>query len=116
MKEIYTSSNSTYCWLLKGILESEGIDCEIKNDNLGQIAGVIPFDQTWPKLYVVNDADINKAEKIIEENKPNLSDLPTFCPQCDSEEIALDTIGNSRKFDTFKCKKCKFKWDKGRFV
>jgi hypothetical protein len=114
MKEIYSSSISQYCWLLKGILESEGINCEIKNDDLNQIIGGIPLDQTWPKLFVVNDDDIIKAENIIELNKPKLSNIPTFCPKCDSEEIELDKIGNSIKFDTFKCKKCNFKWNKGR--
>ncbi len=113
MKEIYSSQSPLYCWLLKGILESEGIPCEVRNEYLGQIAGGIPVDQTWPKLFIANDADFDRAKRIIEENRPKLADAPTFCPNCDSEEIELEKTGNDVVFDRFRCKKCDCTWNKG---
>lgn len=112
MKEIYISGISMHCWILKGLLESEGINCEIKNDELNKVVGGIPVDEAWPKLFVINDVDSIKALDIIEKFKQNLNDIPTFCPNCDSEEIELDKIGNSMKFDKFKCKRCNFIWGK----
>jgi hypothetical protein len=113
MKEIYSSSSPVYCWVLKGILESEGIACEVQNENLGSIAGVIPIDQTWPKLCVVDDADADRAKTIVERHTPKLGDLPSFCPNCDSEEIELEKTGNLVTFDRFRCRACQFSWQKG---
>ncbi len=113
MKEIYSSSSPHYCWLLQGILESEGISCEVRNDDLGPIAGAIPLDQAWPKLCVKNDGDYDRARQIVEEHKPKLSDMPSFCPNCDAEEIELMKTGTVVAFDTFKCKQCGFTWHKG---
>jgi|WetSurMetagenome_2_1015567.scaffolds.fasta_scaffold135945_1 hypothetical protein len=112
MKEIYSSSSPHYCWLLKGILESEGIACEIQNESLGPIAGAIPIDQTWPRLCVPNDDDYSRAREIIEEHRPKLNDLPSFCPNCDAEEIELVKTGTVLEFDKFRCKKCDFTWHK----
>ena len=113
MKEVYSSSGGHYCWVLKGILESEGIECEVQNENLGPIAGAIPLDQTWPKLCIVNDADYDRAKRIIDENKPKLDDVPSFCPHCDAEEIELEETGNLVTFDRFRCRKCNYTWHKG---
>jgi hypothetical protein len=113
MKEVYSSSSPLYCWVLKGILESEGIECEVQNENLGPIAGAIPLDQTWPRLCVVSDGDADRAKRIIDDHKPKLGDIPSFCPNCDSEEIELEESGNLVTFDRFRCRKCHFSWHKG---
>jgi hypothetical protein len=110
MKEVYSSSSPQYCWVLKGILEDEGIECEVQNEGLSTI---IPIDQTWPRLCIVNDADLDRAKGIIDEHLPKLEDLPSFCPTCDSEEIEVEKAGDSFTFDRFRCRKCGFTWHKG---
>lgn len=112
MKEVYSSSSAHYCWLLKGILESGGIACEVQNEDLGPIAGAIPIDQTWPRLCIVNDNDFDRANALLEEHRPKLRDMPSFCPNCDSEEIELEKTGNVVAFDKFKCRKCNHTWHK----
>jgi hypothetical protein len=110
MKEIYSSSNAAFCWILKGILESEEIASEVQNDAMDPLLGAIPIEPKWPKLFIVNDADLDRARKIIGEHEPKLGDLPSFCPNCDAEEIELAETGTAISFDMFRCKKCKHEW------
>jgi hypothetical protein len=74
------------------------------------LIGAIPIEPKWPKLIIVNDADLDRATKIIEDHKPKLDDLPSFCPNCDSEEIELAETGTAISFDMFRCKKCNHVW------
>jgi hypothetical protein len=113
MKEVYSSTSPHDCWVLKGLLESEGIECEVQNDFLSPITGPIPFDQTWPRLCIVNDSDYDRAKQIIDDHKPKASDVPSFCPNCDSEDIELEKAGDVVTFDRFRCKNCHFSWFKG---
>jgi hypothetical protein len=110
MKEIYSSSTVAYCFVLKGILESEGIESEVQNDAMDPLLGAIPIEPKWSKLFIVNDSDLDRARKIVVEHEPKLGDLPSFCPNCDSEEIELAETGTAITFDMFRCKKCNHVW------
>lgn len=50
----------------KNLLASEGIPTEIRNQHLGSIMGEMPFFETWPQLWVVNDLDFDRATQLIE--------------------------------------------------
>jgi transposase-like protein len=84
----------------------------IRNEYLSSLAGELPAEQTWPELFILNDSDIFKAEEILTENEARLNDMPSFCPKCDSEEIDLVKGSGMFSFDTFKCRKCKYVWNK----
>ena len=45
----------------KNLLASEGIPSEIRNEHLGSIMGEMPFVETWPELWVVNDLDFGRT-------------------------------------------------------
>jgi len=84
----------------------------IRNEYLCHLAGELPAEQTWPELFILNDSDIFKAEKILAENKATFNDLPSFCPKCDSEEIDLVKAENILSFDSFICRRCNYVWRK----
>jgi hypothetical protein len=50
----------------KNILDAEGIPSEIRNEFFGGILGEMPFTDTWPQLWVVNDLDYDRARQLIE--------------------------------------------------
>lgn len=58
----YTSAFSAN--LAKGMLESEGIQAEVLNQNIGFVTGVINTDMLSIEL-VVNDEDYSKASKLL---------------------------------------------------
>ncbi len=49
----------------KNLLAAEGIPTQIRNEYLGSIAGEMPFVETWPELWVVNDLDFDRATQLI---------------------------------------------------
>lgn len=66
MKKLTTTADRVMLSHYKNILETEGIDCQVKNDHLGSIVGEIPFPEVWPELWVVNDLDYDRAKQLID--------------------------------------------------
>jgi hypothetical protein len=61
MQMLFSSPNLIIVSQLKDMLQSEGIDCFLKNEVLSGIWGEIPWAEAWPELWVQNDSDIGKA-------------------------------------------------------
>ena len=51
----------------RNILMAEGIASEIRNEHFGGILGDMPFTETWPQLWVVNDLDYEPGNKYAEK-------------------------------------------------
>lgn len=51
--------------LVQGILEEDGIACLVKNQNLAGAMGEIPLHECWPELWIINDADLPRAEGLV---------------------------------------------------
>ena len=66
MKKVFESRTSSEVFLLKGLLEENGIACVIKNENLPNVFGVIPFVECNPELWIVDEQDMAFATELIE--------------------------------------------------
>jgi len=66
----------------KNLLASEGIPTEIRNQHLGSIMGEMPFFETWPQLWVVNDLDFDRATQLLESAEAESPRDPWKCAQC----------------------------------
>lgn len=51
----------------KNVLELRGIACELRRAPLGSIIGELPWLETWPELWVLDDRDAELAQRIIRE-------------------------------------------------
>ena len=100
MIEVFTSGNISDCYLIKTILDGEGIECEITNESIQQI---IPQGKIWPKVEIKKKDDFENAMKLIEKYKPIEDTTPSFCPRCDSEKIELEEKGSDLVFNKYKC-------------
>ena len=70
----------------RNLLEAEGIPTSIRNEHLGSIMGDMPFTDTWPQLWVVNDLDYDRAMQLI--NGDAQAESPTAswrCKNCGEE-------------------------------
>ena len=66
----------------KNLLEAEGIRCQIRNEHLGSIMGEMPFVETWPELWVVNDLDYDRANQLITDAAADSPQRPWRCRKC----------------------------------
>ncbi|MBN3040514.1 MAG: DUF2007 domain-containing protein [Candidatus Omnitrophica bacterium] len=67
MKLLYKSLKVAELHIIKGLLESYGIECEVKREEITGFAGQIPWSECLAELWVLNDQDFEKAEKILKE-------------------------------------------------
>ena len=65
MEKVYSSENLIMAGHIKGLLESSGITCIIKNQNLASGIGELPLVECWPEVWVINNEDYNEAMQIV---------------------------------------------------
>ena len=84
MKRVYSAEVLPLVHHAKNVLAVAGIDSEIRNENLGSLAGEIPFMAVFPELWVA-DRDEARANAIIEAeilNVPPAGGRPWECTAC----------------------------------
>jgi hypothetical protein len=83
MKHVFSSESPGDTHYLKGVLERAGIACVIKNEQLIGGLGDIPFLECVPELWVLSDADAQRARALIEEHESRpAAASPWRCPRC----------------------------------
>ena len=65
MKKLTSSESLITINHYKNLLASEGIPTQIRNEHLGSIMGEMPFVETWPEIWVINDLDFDRATQLI---------------------------------------------------
>jgi 2-polyprenyl-6-methoxyphenol hydroxylase-like FAD-dependent oxidoreductase len=67
----------------KNLLAAEGIASEVRNVHFGALLGEMPFTDTWPQLWVVNDLDYDRAQQLISGAAMDESPSEAWqCPNC----------------------------------
>ena len=69
---------------LKSFLENEGIPCLVRNEDLSMATGEIPFQETLPQLWILNDVDYPKAYELVEawRSAPVETHSQWLCTDC----------------------------------
>ena len=87
MKKIYTARNPIDAHLLKGALEGEQIEAIVQGDFLWGTRGEVPVTpETCPSVWIVNDADYEKAVQIVEDfrSQESIGHIQTEEWKCDN--------------------------------
>lgn len=68
MKLLFRDYNLHQCHFFKGIIESEGIPCFIKNEHICfSLMGYLgPLPDFWPELWVLNEKHYEQAREIFD--------------------------------------------------
>ncbi len=70
MKKVYVAKNPADAHLLRALLEGEGIEANVMGEFLYTCRGEVPISpDSLPSVWVVHDADSEKAEEIIRQYK-----------------------------------------------
>jgi hypothetical protein len=87
MIRVHSAKNLAELSLVRDHLDAHGIATEIRNQFVGAAMGEIPWTQTWPELWVVNDADASRAEQLIGQAiGPGAATQPAWkCGACGEE-------------------------------
>jgi len=86
MKKVTSAPTIITIHHFRNLLEAEGIASVIRNEHLGSILGDIPFTETWPQLWVVNDLDYDRAKQLVSDDAIDESPRQNWrCPNCKEE-------------------------------
>jgi hypothetical protein len=78
VKRVHAAPNSLMVNYLRNVLESHGIDCVLRNQNLAGALGELPPIECWPELWIIEDGRFAEAEKLVK--KTLLFTGPTSSP------------------------------------
>jgi len=80
----YTSADEGTLQLLKSMLEDAAIACMVRNESLSVAKGDIPASECVPELWILDDKDYSRAEKIVVEWKQSdaAPHASWVCPRC----------------------------------
>ena len=66
MKKVYVAKNPADAHLLKGLLEGENIETEVRGEFLNGVRGEVPITpDTCPSVWVMDDADYDRAMELV---------------------------------------------------
>jgi len=66
LKKVYTARNPADAHLLKGLLEGENIEAEVRGEFLYGVRGEVPITpDTCPSVWVMDDSDYDKAIELV---------------------------------------------------
>jgi hypothetical protein len=88
VKKVYTSENHLLVGNARGLLESRGIPVLMRNEYASGVMGEVPVFETWPELWVVNDADYERACDIINTAFTAPPGEPWACTRCGEQNDA----------------------------
>ena len=83
-EKIYSTDDPVLCGYLKSVLLNEGVTCVVRNEHLPAGAGEIPFTECWPELWVIEDRDITRSQKLLQAvlSAPQVDDVSWTCAAC----------------------------------
>jgi rubrerythrin len=67
VKLLTRADNLMIATLWQRMLESAGIECEIRNRYIGAAVGELPADQVAPQVWIRDDRDEERAKTLLDE-------------------------------------------------
>jgi hypothetical protein len=84
MTQVFTAQGLPEVKLFQGLLEVNGIPCTVRNEFVSIARGEIPYTDSWPELWVLDDSDLAQARALIDgvRNGSEVVAQPWACPDC----------------------------------
>ena len=86
MKKVHSAPFPLELENLRNVLEVEGIASEVKTPFLGAARGDIPATECWSELWVLDDAQVDRALRLIHGSRESSKDAqagpPWTCSGC----------------------------------
>ena len=82
MKMLYSNENNFLVSNVKNIIESHGIKTFIRNEFAQGAIGEVSAVDSWPELWVFDDADFEQAMDILESSKKVVRGEDWVCNHC----------------------------------
>lgn len=86
--------NVAQAGMLKGLLEANGIACEMRGEYLSMATGELPFVECYPELWVEGDEDFKRAKEVLArwDSQEDSQHANWICKECGEENEGQFTL------------------------
>lgn len=70
---------------VKNLIEAQGISTFIKNEFSQGAMGEISVFDSWPEVWLTDDADLERATEIVDSSQSNIDGEDWTCKNCSEE-------------------------------
>ena len=88
MKKVFVATAGAEAHLVKGLLESHGIDAMVRGEDLLGAGGEVPIPDVWPTVWIAEDEREEEARALVasfQAERPSASAPGWRCPRCAQE-------------------------------
>lgn len=85
MKRIYQAGDLPEAYLIADLLRQDGLDVTIMNEHARGGMGDLPFTETYPEVWLVCEADWNRAQVVLDRFRSAPYTKVVFCTECREE-------------------------------
>lgn len=83
MRRLYLAANLPEAHVVLDLLGLDGIEARVLNEHAHGGLGEIPFTHAYPEVWVVDERDLPRARRVVEEYERSSTDSGTSsCPAC----------------------------------
>ena len=81
MRRVFSSFDLMAVHHARNLLEAEGIGSVVRNERLGSAMGELPPAECQAEVWVMDEGDAPRAERLLREGKP-VHGTAWVCPAC----------------------------------
>lgn len=107
MRMVYRAQNPTDAYLLKGVLDVQGIHAKVQGEFLWSARGEVPIAlDTSPSVWVEDEADYERAVQIVRDFQSQESSVTLA-----GEEWKCEKCGETNEAQFSECWNCGSEWN-----
>ncbi len=85
MLRLYTAADLPEAHLVMQLLARAGIETQVFNEHAQGGLGEIPFTHAWPEVWVIEDTDLQRAQRVLDAWRSTPATPPRRCRGCGEE-------------------------------
>lgn len=85
MLRLYTAADLPEAHLVMQLLGRAGIAARVLNEHAQGGLGEIPFMHAWPEVWLLEDDDVTRAQRVLDVWRGTPPSTPRRCADCNEE-------------------------------
>lgn len=86
--KLYTAADLPDAYIVLNLLTQAHIEVRVFNENAQGGLGEIPFTHAYPEVWLLDEADMERANKVIENYESSEVEGDVYCTGCHEENPA----------------------------
>ncbi|MGB5446089.1 MAG: DUF2007 domain-containing protein [Psychromonas sp.] len=82
MKLVYSNESHFLVSNIQNLIEAQGINTFLKNEFAQGAVGEISVFDSWPEVWVIDDADFDRAVEIVKASQSSSLGADWICQNC----------------------------------